>query len=142
MIVRALDVNGDWEFGKGRNNYKRNRDAVAQNIQTRLMSFIGDCFFQTNAGIDWFNLLGSKNQVGLNLAINATILNTLYVTEMKQLSLVVNTDRLMRATYSVNTSFGFIVNATTEFSPSSVLLTEGGVGITTEEGNPIESQER
>lgn len=142
MIVRALDAENDWEFGKGKNNYKRNRDAVAQNIQTRLMSFIGDCFFQTNAGIDWFNLLGSKNQVGLNLAINATILNTLYVTEMKQLSVIVNTDRLMTATYSVNTSFGFIVNATTEFVPSEVLLTEGGVDITTEEGNPIAAQER
>lgn len=140
MIVRALDVNGDWEFGKGRNNYKRNRDAVAQNLQTRLLSFIGDCFFQTNAGIDWFNLLGSKNQVGLNLAVNATILNTLYVTEMKQLSSVLNTARLLRLTYTVDTSFGLIVNATTEFQATNFLLTETGDAITTEDGNQISTQ--
>lgn len=87
MIVRALDSNGDWTFGKGQNDYKSANNAVAQNIQTRLLSFLGDCFFDVTAGIDWFNLLGGKDQLALNLAVSATILNTENVTGILQLFL-------------------------------------------------------
>lgn len=76
MIVRSLDINGDWEFGAGLNNYKRANLAVVQSIQTRLSSFIGNCFFDLGAGIDWFTFLGSKNPTAMNLAISAVILNT------------------------------------------------------------------
>jgi hypothetical protein len=76
MIVRALDANGDWTFGKGKNDYLVNREALKQILHTRLLSFLGDCFFALTAGIDWFNLLGSKDRLALSLAVNATILNT------------------------------------------------------------------
>lgn len=77
MRVRALDSNGDWTFGSGQNDYLSGTSAVIQAIQTRLLMFLGDCFFATNQGIDWFTFLGgSKNQLALELAINAVILNT------------------------------------------------------------------
>ncbi len=77
MRVRALDANGDWTFGAGANDYLVNQAAVVQAIATRLLMFLGDCFFATNQGIDWFTFLGgSKNQLALELAINAVILNT------------------------------------------------------------------
>lgn len=52
MIVRALDINGDWTFGQGKGNYLTNQAAIAQNVQTRLLSFLGDCFFDPTAGIN------------------------------------------------------------------------------------------
>jgi hypothetical protein len=88
--VRSVDGNNDWQFGKGRNDYKRNQLAVAQNIKTRLQSFLGDCFFDEEAGIDWFNLLGAKNQLALELAISSTILNTENVTGLLQLNIVLD----------------------------------------------------
>lgn len=106
MIIRALDGNGDWTYGKGRNNYYSGNSAVAENIQTRLASFLGDCFFDTAAGIDWFNLLGGKDQLALNLAISAVILNTPNVTGILQLS--VNLSRGTRAVtiqYNVQTTY-------------------------------------
>ena len=107
LIVRALDSVGDWTFGKGQNDYKSNIDAVTQNISTRLKSFLGDCFFATTAGIDWFNFLGGKDQIALNLAINATILNTTNVTGILQTS--INLDEVTRVfsvAYNAQTSFG------------------------------------
>lgn len=105
MIVRAIDSDNDWQFGKGKNDYKQNLNAVAQNIKTRLQSFLNDCFFDTTAGIDWFNLLGGKNQIALNLAINATILNTLNVTGLNQISVTLDANRVFRVQYNVQTSY-------------------------------------
>lgn len=106
MRVRALDQNGDWTYGKGRNNYKLNLDALMQNLQTRLLSFLGDCFFDLGAGIDWFNFLGSKDQLALNLAITSVILNTEGVTAILQLTAELGTDRRFLVTYQVSTTYG------------------------------------
>lgn len=112
MRVRALTVLGDWTYGAGLNNYLTARNAVAQAIGTRLKSFLGDCFFATNAGIDWFNLLGNKNELALQLAISTTILNTQsqgqnVVTNMVNLSLNLDdVTRIFSVSYSVNTVYG------------------------------------
>lgn len=105
MRVRGLDGNGDWTFGKGRNDYKTGLNAIQQMIQTRLMSFLGDCPWALTEGIDWFNLLGSKSVAPLELAIRTTILNTQYVSGLLQLSLNV-IDRRMTVSYSVATTYG------------------------------------
>lgn len=113
MIVRALDTNNDWTFGAGKSNYKSGNAAVAQNIQTRLMSFLGDCFFSIGAGIDWFTFLGgSKSQLALNLAISSTILNTANVTGLKQMNLSLDPKtRNFFITYRVQTIYGVVTNA-------------------------------
>lgn len=105
MIVRAIDINGDWLFGKGQNDYRTNNDAIAQNIKTRLSSFLGDCFFDTTSGIDWFNLLGGKDQLVLNLAINAVILNTQDVTGVLQLFSNLSDARVFFVQYKVQTTY-------------------------------------
>ena len=108
MRVRALDGTHDWTFGKGRNNYLRDNAAVAQNIDTRLNSFLGDCLFDSGAGIDWFNLLGNKNRLALNLAVSAVILNTAYVSGILQLSINLDSARNLTITYRVQTVFSRI----------------------------------
>lgn len=106
MRVRGLDTNGDWLFGKGRNDYKRDIQAVIQNIGTRLQSFLGDCFFDTGAGIDWFNLLGQRSTLPLQLAIAAVILNTAGVTGLIELAVSLSeTSRRVTITYAVNTVY-------------------------------------
>lgn len=137
MIVRALDENFDWTFGAGFNNYKSNRDAVAQNIRTRLLSFLGDCFFATNAGIDWFNFLGSKNQTALNLAISAMILNTENVTGIVQLSVTLTAQRNFTVIYNASTAFGNVTSTVTN-PITSYLTTEDANILTDEQGNRID----
>lgn len=105
MIVRSLDGNHDWNFGKGKNDYYRNNDAVTQNIDTRLLSFKNDCFFDANAGIDWWNLLGSKNLPAIKLAVTSIILNTEGVTGLIELSVNLSDTREVEITYRVTTVY-------------------------------------
>lgn len=106
MIVRGVDINGDWNFGRGQSDYVRDRSAVAQDIKTRLKSFIGDCFFDITAGIDWLNLLGGKDKTGIDLAVTAIILNTQNVTGVSQISSLIDAKRKISITYEVQTTFG------------------------------------
>ncbi len=105
MRVRAIDGNHDFTFGKGRNNYMQANSAVVQNINTRLSSFLGDCFFDLGAGIDWFNLLGAKDQTALNLAISAVILNTVDVTGIQQIAINLDVARNLMVQYRVQTIY-------------------------------------
>jgi len=62
MIIRALDENGDWTFGRGKSDYKQDQEALKQNIDTKLKEWVGDCFFNQNAGINWQTRLAAGNQ--------------------------------------------------------------------------------
>ena len=112
MIVRALDSNGDWTFGAGLNNYKSANLAAAQSIQTRLSSFVGNCFFDMGAGINWFSFLSGKDPLGLSLALSAVILNTPdpvtgnpVVLGLQQLSFNVSPSRGFSITYQVQSIY-------------------------------------
>lgn len=59
--VRKLDNNGDRTFGNGKANFINEDLAISQNIATRLKSFKADFFLNIEDNIDWFNLLGQKN---------------------------------------------------------------------------------
>lgn len=107
MRVRGVDALNDWTFGKGKSDYKTGVNAVAQNIKTRLQSFLADCFFEVDAGIDWFNLMGSKSIIELRLKISATILNTPEVISLVELSFNLSPNRrIITITYSVETVYG------------------------------------
>jgi hypothetical protein len=139
MSVRALDINGDFTFGQGRNNYLTRNKEVAQNIQTRLRQFLGDCWFSIGSGIDWFNLLGGKNKAAIQLAVSTTIRNTKDVTGVIEVSVNVDNNRRITISYTVTTIYsgtsaasGGIVTGTTSF-----LLVEDGSILDTEGGDPI-----
>ena len=63
MIIRNLTTDNDWTFGSGIQNYKRDLAAIELNIETRLRSWKGDCFFDPAEGVDYNNFLdvGTKN---------------------------------------------------------------------------------
>lgn len=107
MIIRALDINGDWQFGKGQSSYLSGNLAIAENISTRLKSFLNDCFFDMNAGIDWITYLGTPGrQDELTLRVKALILLSYGVINCTQVS--INVDRNKRAaslSYNINTIF-------------------------------------
>ncbi len=109
MRVRAIDDDGDWMFGTGKASYRSNNQAIAQNINTRLNSFLGNCFFSLGDGIDWFNLLGNFDRTALNLAITSTILNTTGVTALVQFSSNLDSrTRDLSVSYVVQTTFSVI----------------------------------
>lgn len=137
MIVRALDDNGDWTFGKGINDYKKNKDATAQSIGTRLNSFLSDCFFNLTGGLDWFNLLGAKDQVALNLATSASILNTPNVIAIQQILIDLSNQLNLTIKYNVSTVYGPINGALNTATLANFLTTESGDILSTEDGDGI-----
>ena len=106
MIIRALDSGHDFTFGKGKSDYLQGNLAVAENIQTRLLCFLGDCFFDINSGIDWKRLLGSvgiTNQE-VELSCRAVILLSYGVIGINQIS-VARRVRALYLNYNINSIF-------------------------------------
>lgn len=105
MIVRAIDSNGDWLFGKSLNDYVSANMEIQQDIRTRLLSFLGNCFFAITDGINWFGLLGYKDNLALTLAVSSAILNTPGVTGILQLNVSLNVNRSFSISYQVQTTY-------------------------------------
>jgi len=104
MIVRGLDANHDWTFGNGKQDYRINELCIEQNCKTRILSFLGDCFFDTEAGIDWWNLLGYGTKKALLTSLRATIINTDGVVGINSIETEL-IDRKLKITYNIKTQF-------------------------------------
>lgn len=105
MIFRNLDVNSDWTFGSGVNNYATQDDAIALNIRTRILSWLNDCFFAQNAGVDWLNRLGSKGEQALLEAdIRRIIIQSFGVTSLDTLNIEL-INRNLSVEYGIKTIY-------------------------------------
>lgn len=106
MRVSGLDKDGDWRFGRGLAVYASNADAVRQNVVTRLKSFASDWFLDTDANIDWIDLLGRRNTRDEILrAVERVTLATEGVTTINRLEIDVKTSE---RTATILLSFGTI----------------------------------
>jgi hypothetical protein len=104
MIHRGLDASGDWIFGKGKNSFCKDLDAVMLNIRTRLLSFRNDCFFDMEAGIDWWNM--GKNRRDITAAIKETIATSYGVVKLVSFDIEFSRDRTLTTTYHIDTIYG------------------------------------
>ena len=106
MIIRTIDQDGDWTFGNGIGSYRRNLLALTQDLETRLKEWVGDCFFNVEGGIDWYNRIGSNNRRELQQDIKVLILQTEGITGVINLSLdYKSTSRNLNLTYSITTIY-------------------------------------
>ncbi len=114
MKIRALDGNHDFMFGKGLSSYNFNNQAIGENIQTRLMSWLNDCWFDADAGLDWPRLLGSRNTKSLiELSVRAIILQSYGVLRVTKIILDFQGEaRNLVLNYSVDTIFSTNVEGT------------------------------
>jgi hypothetical protein len=119
MSFRAIDAQDDWQFGNGRGSYFQKEDAVNANVRTRLLFFLNDCFWAMNFGIDWVNLLGSKNpasEQGIILQTRTGLTGSFGVTKILSVDVTVNArTRALTLTYAVNTIFS--TNVINSISP-------------------------
>jgi len=107
MIIRTLDSNGDWTFGKGKSCYKNAQLALNQNLATKLSEWKGDCFFNNDAGVDWKNRLAKRSQASpLQDEIRAVILKTDGVLQVINLIFDFNSiNRNLTLSYSIKTIY-------------------------------------
>lgn len=105
MKIRAIDADGDFEFGKGLASYKTKQDALIQSIKTRLLEWVGDCFFAADAGIDWNNRIGEKDEGSLlDQEIKSLIVRTEGVVQISDLA-VVFSNRVLSVSYEILTIY-------------------------------------
>lgn len=106
MKIRNLDGSRDWSFGGGLASYATDNAAIAVNIETRLKSWVGNCFFDTAMGIDWSNLMGKGKQQDLLAALRALILQSYGVVQLSTLAANFNpATRNLTVTYTIDTIF-------------------------------------
>lgn len=105
MIFRNLTIDGDWTFGAGKQNYAKDDQAIALNLKTRLLSWRQDCFFDMDAGVPWFNLLGQKSSDYIVLSLKQVIAQTYGITRVTNVQFNLDENRNATITYNVNTYF-------------------------------------
>lgn len=70
---------------------------------------MGECFWDTSFGVDWWNLLGGKNpsaQASIILQVRTVILGVSGVTQINSVSVSQNsTSRSLSIQYNINTIF-------------------------------------
>lgn len=103
-MFRTLDENGDFNFGKGQNDFATNEEAIRLDIRTRILSWLNDCFFDVNAGVDWKRRLDKGQQNLLLNEVRSVITKTNNVVRLDSFdfSLV---DRRIRINYTLRTIF-------------------------------------
>ena len=106
MIFRSLSGTGDWRFGRGAADYAHDNQAIALNIQTRIKSWVGGCFFDQAMGIDWCNLL-DKGQKELLLNNLRTLILTSYgVVKINSVVTIFDSrTRALTVSYNIDTIF-------------------------------------
>lgn len=121
MIIRSLDENHDWNFGHGLGSYLTGNPAIGLNIETRLLSWKGDCFFDSNAGVDYVNRLGSKGQRQLLESDQRRVILTSYgVTGITAFDSVLS-GRALSTNFATNTIFSkaYIQSVTQGVTPNA-----------------------
>jgi len=111
MIFRAIDPGtGDWEFGNGLGSYLTDEDAIQANIATAIRTFYNDAFWNATFGIDWINLLGTKNtQATIKIQLTRLLANCYGVTKVNSVSTNLNSSRNLSLTYNINTIYSISV---------------------------------
>lgn len=113
MRFRGIDANGDWVFGKGRNSYLRDNEALMMNIRTRLLEFLNDCFWDMEKGIDWWTLMGGKDLKKILVDVQRTILRSYQVKRIVNLDYNL-TNRKLFISISIEFLNGEILSDTVE----------------------------
>lgn len=106
MKFRGLDAAGDWQLGQGLGSYAKDADALALSIKTRLLSWVGDCFFALQDGIDYHNRLDKGQKNNLVTELSNAVMQTNGVVRIKSLSAALDAKtRALSVTYDVQTVF-------------------------------------
>lgn len=109
MKTRALDINGDFQFGRGLQSYVTEKNALKQNISTRLKSWKNDCFFAMDDGVDWQNFLDIGMKKYLDIDIKRVVLQTEGVLRISSYTSTLDTaERRVTIGVTVETVFGLV----------------------------------
>lgn len=103
LRMRGSRLTDDWVFGKGKSDYLRDDAAISYDIATRLRTFKGECFYDSELGVPWFEILGQKDKSIVLLEIKRAILEVDGVTDVTDVQFTLGTNRSFMVEWWVNT---------------------------------------
>lgn len=107
MKTRALDQDGDWQFGRGLQSCVTEKNALMQNVKTRLRQWRNNCFFAMSEGVDYTNYLDIGRKYLLDLDVKRVILQTKGVLRITTFNSTLNTtSRALSIQATIETVFG------------------------------------
>lgn len=112
MKFRAVDGDNDWVFGSGLQSYAQNVMAIKYDIQTKLQTFLTECFFDPELGVPWFQLLGAKNKSALVLTLKAKIAEVEGVVGVITLNFELTSEREAKINYLADTIYSTQITGT------------------------------
>lgn len=105
MRFRGDTTTADWTFGRGKQSYLSGNSAIARNAETKLRTFLGECFFDTTVGVAWFTLLGQKDPDLVVLAIKQELHNCYGVVQVTDVQYSVDSTRTVDIRYTMDTIY-------------------------------------
>ena len=121
MFIRSIDSSGDWNWGQNLQSFNFAEAAIEEDIYTRLLSFLNDCFWALNFGVDWWNLLGAKNpaaEAAILLQTRTMIITGYGVSSINSVDLIMNANtRKLAIEYDVDTIYSTGVEGSVIPSP-------------------------
>ncbi len=100
-MATAQLINGDWTFG----SYLTGNNEIAQNVSTRVKSVKYDWFLDEEAHIDWYRILGQKNNEEEILnEVRRVALSTEGVTKIPKLEVLSSKDREAKIELTITTA--------------------------------------
>lgn len=112
MIFRGEPDNPDWTFGKGKQNYLSGNDAIMKNIENRLKTFYSECFFDSERGMAWIDLLAQKDPDLLVLSIKREINDCYGVVRVTDVRYTLDSSRKLTVRYQIDTIYSSSVAGT------------------------------
>lgn len=109
QLTRIMDSNDDMTFGQSLQNFATGAQACAQNVVTRVRSFLAEWFLDTSFGMAWFQdvFVKPENKPLAEADLKAIILGTVGVLSIKSFSFS-QTGRSASVFIAVNTLYGTI----------------------------------
>ena len=96
-------------WGQGLASYFSGQQKIAADIQTSVLFFLNDFFAAMNVGIDWRNLLGSKNPgatQNILMQVRKTIISVEGVVRINSVNYFADpTTRRITLSYNIDTLF-------------------------------------
>lgn len=112
MRQRALDANGDYQFGTPLSKFLIDSpECVAQLVMTRLRLDVSEWFLDTSDGLDLNQIIGYTGSTR-DLTVRNRILDTQGVARITEYVSFVDTKRRFSVVVSIATNFGAAVLAT------------------------------
>lgn len=106
MIIRRVDADNDWRFGKGRSDYASAELAIDQNVKSRILSWLDDCFFALDEGVDWRSHLDVGQLDAITDDVRSMILKSYGVVGINDFRVVFDSfTRTASMTFDIQTIF-------------------------------------